>query len=208
MQIEKQLIEIYKNAVISACYNNTPFALMQFKSEHPNEFVYLQKFYRVRTELNKDIETMKQCGCAVYWCTLTFDDNIKRDDKLMRRKAFRFLNEIFALWVAVEEYGEDNERYHIHFFGCFRHDKKYEDFFAWSSREKIEYLNDYKIKKKVRYLTNYAAKCCPRLHRNKRLVAARKEYQKKRSFENYHFNFYDEKFKSNITSLFDDDLPF
>lgn len=207
MKIEKELIEIYKSACWNAFFHCYSQPLNDFKNNYPKEFVYLHRFYRIRTELNNDIQLMSSLGYQVYWCTLTFDE-ISENEKKMRDKAFRFLNDVFSMFVAVEEHGEDNGRYHLHLFGCFKVGKTFEDYFKWSSRSKIETLAPYKMKKKVRYVTNYAVKVCPRLRRNKKLVAVRKEEEKRRKWSNIGFNFYEKTFKQHVTDIFDDELPF
>lgn len=141
-----------------------------FKCLHNEEYNLLHSFYRLRHDLNADIDLMAAVG-SCHWFTLTFDN--KRDKALVsskRKTATRFLNEIFLLYEMVEEYGEDNGRYHIHGFGVFREGKGFKDFIKWPCRTKIQDLNKSNLKKKVKYLTKYAVKSLPRRRRSKNLV--------------------------------------
>lgn len=151
-----------------------------FKCSHPEEYNLFHSFYRLRHDLNADIELMTAVG-SCHWFTLTFDN--KRDKSLVsskRKAATRFLNDIFLLYEMVEEYGEDKGRYHIHGFGVFNEGKGFKDFIKWPSRTKIQDLNKTNLKKKVAYLTKYAVKSLPRRRRSKRLVAL---YNKEKEFK-------------------------
>ena len=141
-----------------------------FKCLHEEEYNLLHSFYRLRHDLNFDIELMSKVG-PCHWFTLTFDN--KRDKSLVsskRKAATRFLNDIFLLYEMVEEYGEDKGRYHIHGFGVFREGKGFKDFIKWPSRTKIQDLSIVGLYKKVKYLTKYAVKSLPRRRRSKTLV--------------------------------------
>lgn len=141
-----------------------------FKCLHLEEYNLLHSFYRLRHDLNADIELMSAVG-SCHWFTLTFDN--KRDKSLVsskRKAATRFLNDVFLLYEMVEEYGEDKGRYHIHGFGVFREDKGFKDFIKWPCRTKLQNLNKSNLKKKVKYLTKYAVKSLPRRRRSKNLV--------------------------------------
>lgn len=168
--IDRKLIEQYFTAIeIDGCNRSTK-RIDLFKQEHKDIYEYLHSFYHLRSEMYKDIDVMRLCG-RVEWFTLTFDN--KRDKNLIatkRKQATRFLNDLFLVYEMVEEFGEDNGRYHIHGFGVFKTDKGFTDFVKWPCRQKIETLSDYKLKQKVRYLTQYAVKDLPRRRRSKTMV--------------------------------------
>ena len=44
--------------------------------------------------------------------------------------------------VQIEEYGEDNGRYHIHGFLVFKYGYGFEDFRKWPSRQKLEEISE------------------------------------------------------------------
>lgn len=149
-----------------------------FREKHEDLYCLFHSFYRLRVELNKDIESMS-CVGDIQWFTLTFDN--KHDKSMItskRKSATRFLNDLFLCYVMVEEYGEDNNRYHIHGFGVYRDNKSFVDFRKWYSRQKIETMNGDKARKKIKYLTNYMVKALPRLRRSKNMVFLRNRYIK------------------------------
>lgn len=147
-----------------------------FKEKHKDFYYLFHSFYRLRCELQKDIESMIFVG-EVQWFTLTFDN--KHDKSLTstkRKNATRFLNDLFLCYTIVEEYGEDNNRYHIHGFGVYRDGKGFEDFRRWPCRQKIEIMNSTKARKKIKYLTNYMVKDLPRIRRSKNMVYIRNRF--------------------------------
>lgn len=159
----------------------------EFKEKHKDVYCFLHSFYRLRVELRKDIEAMSFVG-AIQWFTLTFDN--KHDKSLIaskRKNATRFLNDLFLCYTIVEEYGEDNNRYHIHGFGVYRDNKSFNDFRSWHSRQKVETIDNRKAHKKIKYLTDYMVKDIPRVRRSKNMVFLRNRYIKakhmKRNFE-------------------------
>lgn len=169
MEFEKSILDAYFNAVFISNFYFDSSELKAFKGEYPTEYKVLNAFYRVRSKLNKDLTIMKAVG-EVQWFTLTFDN--KHDRALIttkRKNAERFLNSVFAIYEMVEEFGNDNNRYHIHGFGIFKDNKGFEDFRQWPCRQKIENLTESKFKKKIKYLTDYAVKDLPRLRRSKSL---------------------------------------
>lgn len=148
----------------------------EFRERHEDLYCLFHSFYRLRVELKKDVESMRFIG-DVQWLTLTFDN--KHDKNMIatkRKQATRFLNELFLCYVMVEEYGEDNNRYHIHGFGVYRDNKSFEDFRKWPSRQKIETMNEVKARKKIKYLTNYMIKSIPRLRRSKNMCFIRNRF--------------------------------
>lgn len=170
MELSEEIKREWFTALATDSFHFNAGAVKAFKSAHEEEYNLLHSFYRLRHELNQDITLMCSVG-SVHWFTLTFDN--KRDKSLVsskRKSATRFLNDVFLLYEMVEEYGEDNGRYHIHGFGVYRNGKGFKDFIKWRSRTKIQDLNERNLRKKVRYLTKYAVKSLPRRRRSKNLV--------------------------------------
>lgn len=188
--IDESILHAYFNAVFISSFNFNNSELKEFKKLYPKEYSLLNAFYRIRSKLKSDLELMKAVG-TIQWFTLTFDN--KHDRSLVetkRKNAMRFLNNIFIVYEMVEEYGEDSQRYHIHGFGVFKDGKGFEDFKSWPSRQKIEELPDWKIKKKIKYLTKYAVKDLPRVRRSKKLVYYVKLCDSKKGLKNAFNNCY------------------
>ena len=126
-----------------------------FISKYPNEYKLIMTMYRKRTELNNTIDVMKLLNEPIYWFTLTFNNEKDCNSVETKRKdAQRFLNRICSVYIMVEEYGEDNGRYHIHGFLCFKYGYGFLDFTQWHSRQDIRELKT-GIKKQIKYLTDY-----------------------------------------------------
>lgn len=181
-KIERSVVEAYFKAldIDSVCFGNAN--IKRFREKHESEYCYLHAFYRLRCEMYKDLEVMNKIG-RVEWFTLTFDN--KRDKALIsskRKRATRFLNDLFIVYEMIEEFGEDNGRYHIHGFGVYKDTKSFDDFVKWPSRQKIETLNEKNLRKKVKYLTAYAVKALPRRRRSKSLVFLVNDYKRKKRF--------------------------
>ena len=166
--MDKSIIQEYDNALFTAMNSGHDEYLKQFKIEHSEEYKIITAMYRKRVALNDTLKAMSYLNEPMYWFTLTFNNT--KDTNCVewkRKEAQYFLNEIAPVYCMVEEYGEDNHRYHIHGFLIFRYGKGFNDFRKWHSRQKIEELSDRKIKKKVKYLTKYAVKSVPRIRRSK-----------------------------------------
>jgi hypothetical protein len=189
LDISIDLLKQWTSAQISAGYGRF-YGLSVFKAEHPKEFKHLQGMSNKRKEINTAIDIMSCLG-AVHWITLTFDMlKDKNKEQTKRKLAWNLLNKYCGAVLMVEEYGEDNGRYHIHALGTWRnYDLKYTDFYKdWSSRSTIEKLETWKYRKKAKYLTKYVVKDIPRIRRNKVLLQAQKHYKKYMSMKNYGFN--------------------
>lgn len=183
-KIDKTIIEAYFRALDSDSANLNSVCIKRFREKHDDVYRYLHAFYRLRCEMYKDIKIM-DCLGRVEWFTLTFDN--KRDKALIsskRKSATRFLNDLFIAYEMIEEFGDDNGRYHIHGFGVFKDNKGFNDFVKWPSRQKIETLREYNLRKKVKYLTAYASKCLPRRRRSKTLVYLSTEWNKHKGLKN------------------------
>lgn len=175
MELTEQITHEWFRALLQDNCNWTNKYTKAFREQHAEEYLLLHSFYRIRSELYKDIDLMSLVG-SLHWFTLTFDN--KHDKSLVsskRKLATRFLNDIFIVYEMVEEYGEDNGRYHIHGFGVFRANKGFKDFIKWKSRTKIQDLSPSTMRKKVKYLTKYAVKSLPRVRRSKSLCYLKKK---------------------------------
>ena len=92
-----------------------------FKELHPLEYSSITKCWRKRAILYDCFKTLEATQHDVYWGALTFDnEHDKTSIENKRKQAIRHLNKCFVAWVMVEEFGEDNGRYHIHFIAIFK----------------------------------------------------------------------------------------
>ena len=140
----------------------------------------------------------------VYWGALTFnEEEDKKDLKTKRKQVQRFLDKFFKLYLYVEENGEENERWHIHFLGILKDDITYEMLYdSWHSRAECECLYKYyDIKKKIKYVTKYVVKQVPRLHMNKRAITLTRQYKKYKSWKNHGFKSFDMDYIQEIDDL-------
>lgn len=186
MAISESIRKEYFNALYNSQNgNNEP--MKRFKFSYPKEYDLINGVYHKRIKLRQCIAAMKDVSSdSVYWGCLTFDE--KSDKNLIttkRKQAQKHLNEVFDLWVMVEEFGEDNGRYHIHFIGVFKVGKSFDDFFKWKDREQIEKVVS--EKRISRYLCDYMSKQVPRVRRSKNLIKVCDLYNKARSWRNHHF---------------------
>ena len=95
-----------------------------------------------------------------------------------------------SVYVMVEEYGEDNGRYHIHGFLCFKYGFGFADFVQWHSRQKIIELDN--GNKRIKYLTDYSSKQAPRIRRSRSLSALYTYFKKhKRMYKLFNSTFLD-----------------
>lgn len=186
--LNKSVITLYYEAVASSiCDDYLPMQL--FKQKYPNEYKRFNAVHRRRATIRESIDAMKIVSEKIYFGTLTFN-NAKNLNKLVckRKEAFKKLNAEFEYVLLVEEYGEDNGRYHIHFLGLFKKDHNFDSFArSWShSRQNLRLLND---KENVaQYLCKYLCKDLPRIRRNKALVSLARGYHKARSLQRYFKN--------------------
>lgn len=184
MAIQKDILNGWFKALEIDAINLNNNRQKAFKETYPFEYGYLSAFYHLRTRMKRDLKVLQFIG-EVQWFTLTFDN--KRDKNKItskRKSATRFLADLFLAYEIVEEFGEDNGRYHIHGFGVYKLGRGFADFIKWPCRTKIETLDGAKVKKKIHYLTNYAVKDLPRIRRSKSLVFLLKKYNLSRALEN------------------------
>ena len=188
---EQEIIALYVEAMRAT--NEEDFEKLKvFKELFPVEYKRFSAVSRKRREVRKSIDAMQILGEEIYFGTLTFNNtkNLNKEE-IKRKEAFEKLNGVFEYVLLVEEYGEDNGRYHVHFLGVFRKGMDFNSFVAcWPhSRQNLRLL---KAGEHIdKYLIKYMIKDLPRLRRNKRLVglvkrnedAMRKSDLKKRSSE-------------------------
>ena len=200
-ELDAQVLQEWRQAVINSqfgFYNSVE----EFQKRHPEEYKLITAMYRKRVVLKDCLNAMQDMNELVYWFTLTFNNKKDLNNVESKRKdAQRFLNKICICYVMVEEYGEDNGRYHIHGFLCFKYGFGFVDFCEWHSRQKIELMDDSKLKKKVRYLTKYAVKQVPRIRKSKTMVQLTKYTSKHKRLKRTFPCLYEEDFKQVVASV-------
>jgi len=183
--LNKSIISLYYEALASGiCEDYLPMQL--FKQKYPEEYKRFSAVHRRRAVINESIKAMKIVSDKIYFGTLTYN-NVKNLNKeaCKRKEAFKRLNEQFEYVLLVEEYGEDNGRYHIHFLGLFKKDHDFDSFVrSWShSRQNLRLLNEHE--NVSQYLCKYLCKDLPRVRRNKALVSLARAYHEARSLQRY-----------------------
>jgi len=174
---DSSLLDSYYKAVSDIVHFDSYAFMEELKERYPEQIAFFLKVGTLRKKVRANIEALKDLNVPLYFGTLTFDCvKDKNKEKTKRRESFLFLNKLFLYFLAVEEYGEENGRYHIHFVGAFRAGKGFEDFRLWHSRQNLEKVNS--IDGVCRYLIKYVSKQLPRLRRNKNLVALEKLHSK------------------------------
>ena len=149
-----------------------------FKFMFPDVYHRIMSTLSKRSELKKNIEFMMVVsGGLVYFGDLTFDnEHISREEEDLRRKAIRYLNKYCKLWTMVEEHGEQNGRYHIHWIAVFK-DKKTPKMLQEEWPCFAHYSRVKSVHGTAKYLCNYVSKQVPRIRRNKDLVQCMKLYK-------------------------------
>ena len=145
----------------------------------------------------------------IYWGALTFNEEEDcKDLKTKRKQVQRYLDKYFKLYVYVEELGDDNERWHIHFLGVLKNGITYQELYDnWHSRAECECLYKYyEIKKKIKYITKYVVKQVPRIHMNKRAIVLCRDYKVHKHYKRLGFNCFDTEYNYQILDLLE--LPF
>lgn len=178
-----------------------------FKKDYPSEYKRLSAIHTRRSKINKSVKAMLELNeNNVYWGTLTFNNEKNVNKETTKRKSvFSWLNTLFDYFLIVEEYGEKNNRYHVHFVGQFKFDKSVDDFVnKWHSREQIRKLDC--NKNIASYLCKYLSKDLPRIRRNKGLVKLTNAYKKGAVYDNLGFKTLGKKYQVqgvNLISIFD-----
>lgn len=201
---DKEIIALYCEARRGLCEEDDFEKMRVFKELFPREYSRFSAVARKRLEIRKSIEAMQVLDRNVYFGTLTFNStkNLNKEE-IKRKEAFEKLNSVFEYVLLVEEYGEDNGRYHIHFLGVFKDKMDFNSFVAcWPhSRQNLRLLKeDESIDK---YLVKYLTKDLPRLRRNKRLSGLTKRYKEYDRLERKNLRCYilPEKREAALTSL-------
>lgn len=168
-EVDFKLLKSYYEAV-KEDINLNPYDLQEFKKAHPFEFSFFSCVSRKRKAVKSNLETLERLGRPLYFGTLTYNNEKDCNTQAYKRKeAFKALNDCFEYFLLVEEFGEENERYHIHFVGVFKLGLSFDDFVrSWHSRQNLEKVHD--IAKTTAYLVKYVSKELPRIRRNKNLV--------------------------------------
>lgn len=143
-----------------------------FKRDYDKEYKFFSRVARQRATIMKCVKAMKVISTEIYFGTLTYKhDKDKNKEETKRKEAFEFLNSEFKYFVLVEENGEDNGRYHIHFVGVFRLDHNFNSFInGWHSRQNLEKLRLDNVGYVAHYMCKYLAKDTPRVRKNKNLI--------------------------------------
>ena len=201
--VNESILKEWCKAVWNSCFGGSRELVKQFKDNHNEEYKLITSMYRKRMAIKESLDIMEDMNEPIYWFTLTFN-NDKDSNKIetKRKDAEKFLNSMCLCYLMVEEFGEDNGRYHIHGFLTFKYGFGFLDFTKWHSRQKIELLeSDSKKKKKVRYLTKYAVKSVPRIRRSKTLCQLYSFYKSKKSTRRCFYDCYIERFKTYVASV-------
>lgn len=182
--LNKSVISLYYEAVASGiCEDYLPMQL--FKQKYPQEYKRFNAVHRRRATIHESINAMKIVSDKIYFGTLTYNNDKNVNKEVVKRKeAFNFLNAQFEYFLVVEEHGEDNGRYHVHFLGLFNKDHDFDSFVRdWHSRQNLRLLND---KENVaQYLCKYLSKDLPRVRRNKALVSLARSYHAAKSLQRF-----------------------
>lgn len=203
MLVNDSILKEWNNAVANSCFGGSQEPLKRFKEEHIEAYKLITAMYRKRVAIKESLDIMEDMNEPIYWFTLTFNnDKDSNTIETKRKEAEKFLNSMCLCYLMVEEYGEDNGRYHIHGFLCFKYGYGFVDFTSWHSRQKIELLEeDKKKKKKVRYLTKYAVKSVPRIRRSKSLSLMYNYYKNKKRIRKGFYEHYMNQFKSYVATV-------
>lgn len=167
--IDEQIIKEYVIAKEDIMFWNDTFRYDKFKTEHPIEYKIFSAMDRKHSAVLDTFRAMMYSNEPIYWITLTFNNEKDNNSVVWKRKeAEYFLSNIAPVYLIIEEYGEDNNRYHIHGFIIFKYGKGFNGFRKWHSRQKIIEIKTFKKgMKRVSYLTNYVTKDVPRLRRSR-----------------------------------------
>lgn len=175
-RLTRDIVDLYYQAV-KGSIEGEYWKVGQFSKMYPIEYKFLSSIHRKRSKINNCIKAINSLGKDIYWGTLTFNNDKDLNlIKTKRREAFLWLNTKMDYFLLVEEFGEDNGRYHLHFIGSLKYEINVEDFMNhWHSREQIRKVN---LNKNLSsYMVKYLSKDLPRIRCNKSLVALVKAYK-------------------------------
>lgn len=169
VSISEEVLKEYLTALYNSQFGS-PLLMNAFKCNHLEEYKFINTMYRKRSAMKESIDIMQRMNEPVYWFTLTFNNEKNANTiESKRKEAQRFLNRLASVYLMVEEFGEDNGRYHIHGFLVFKYGFGFIDFQEWHSRQNILLCENAIANKKIKYLTKYAVKSVPRIRRSKSL---------------------------------------
>lgn len=210
MEITQEKLTRYFHAIDQRGLFGRYVALNDFKNDNPEEYQFLMSMSNKRREIKDNALFMMSYSDKVCFGALTFDDSHDSSSESNKRKqAIRHLNEYMNCWLLVEEYGDENGRYHCHFIGVLKNGIKYSEFnSSWHSFAFIEKVKS--RRKTAKYLCEYTSKQVPRLRRSKSLITCMKHYVKARKWNYLGFDSLAHEHIQELNRLTDDwnDLPF
>lgn len=163
--ISKDILSKYKNARDLILY--APEYMVNFKNTYPVEYKQLTSIYNARSKLYKCIKLLNYCD-DVYFGTITFNElKDKNSISSKRKETFKFLNTIYRCFVLIEEFGELNGRYHIHYIATKDINYSFQKFLSWHSYHQLTKVYNYNVDM---YLSNYVSKGAPRIRKNKNMI--------------------------------------
>lgn len=201
--ITKEQYEEWRNALLNAQAGNSK-SIKEFGNKYPDLYKHISSMLRKRTKLKSTLEAYKSVSEYIYWGSLTWNNEHNDiSEKVKRNQALRFFDKFFELYCFVEEYGEENGRYHIHFLGVLKAKDITYDLMRenWHSFIQIECLRPYEVSKKVKYLTKYCVKQVPRIRMDKRSVKLLKDYKRYKRMKCLGFDFYGVVFNKEIEDI-------
>lgn len=190
-EIESSLnIEDINLLYLNALYNNingNSEPMKRFRMLHPEYYDKVNKSYHKRSIIKENIKAMKMISKDIVWGALTFDEeHDKASIPTKRKQVLRQLNKYFVVYLFVEEFGELNGRYHVHYIGVLKNNVLYLDFISnWHSRCDIQKVLS--MRRIADYLTDYMTKQAPRIRRSKDLVRLYEKYKKSNMWRDYGF---------------------
>lgn len=182
--ITEDIRKEYINALCNS-QNGSVELMAQFKEKYPREYSLINTMYRKRVSIKESLDVMQYLNEPLYWFTLTFNNSKDKNNIASKRKeAMKYLNSLCLVYLLIEEFGEDNGRYHVHGFLCFKYGYGFEDFKKWHSRQNLVLIDEKNCvsMKKIRYLTNYSAKSAPRIRRSRSLSRLYAYYKSHKRF--------------------------
>lgn len=172
--LKKSIFQEWENCLTEYYKFGDDSAMNKFKDKYPSDYSILRKMSLKRISIKDTIEPLFLLGESVFWFTLTFKNS--KDSNSIRYKkeeAQNFLNSLCGLYLMVEEFGEDNNRYHIHGFcvPMYKFTSDYEflcAFNTWHSRTKLFKIKNTSLGlKKIKYISKYIVKDIPKIRRSK-----------------------------------------
>lgn len=198
MNITQEQFKEWNDAISCASFGNS-YSIKQFKNKHPDLYRHMMAMLSKRKKLRAIFSAYESLTSNIYWGTLTWnEDEDKQIEKTKRQQALRFLQRFFKLYAFVEEYGTENGRYHVHFFGVIKEYTDYELIRSkWHSFCQIELLKQWEYKRKAKYLTKYVVKQVPRIRVDRRTVLLLKQHRRYQRMYNLGFTFQEKDYYNN-----------